>query len=133
MLWDSKFGNACFSVHPRWLAAKRTCDIHVWGLLRRRKTSLNAGADCDAAPVMMLWKSPVLTRMLWCCSCYNVMEISSFNEDVVVAVMSERERYCTFVTCAGYHNPPPPSLVVDFSARKALKFLANQLEFIAQQ
>jgi hypothetical protein len=35
------------------------------------------------------------------------MEISSFNEDVVVAVMSERERerYCTFETCAGHHNP----------------------------
>lgn len=30
-----------FSVHARWLAAKRTCDIHVWGLLRRRKISLN--------------------------------------------------------------------------------------------
>jgi len=105
VLWDSKFGNACFSVHARWLATKRTCDIHVWGLLRRRKSSLNAGADCDAAPVMMLWKCPALTRMSWCCSCYNVMEISSFNEDVVVAVMSERERYCTFVTCAGHHNP----------------------------
>ncbi len=65
VLWDSKFGDACFSVHAKCFAAKRTCDIHVWGLLRRRKTSLNAGADCDAAPFMMLWKCPASMRMLW--------------------------------------------------------------------
>jgi hypothetical protein len=49
--------------------------------------------------------------------------------------MSERERERDTVLLNHVQDTitPPPSLVVDFSARKALKILASQLEFIAQQ